>query len=71
MEPGQTIAYVVGVYDSKTKAFKPIPAPITEAESAITNISALGLGKIGVQEILWESGTIIAKSAIRVVTVKA
>ena len=70
---GRTITYVVGAYDSKTKTFKEIPVPITDAESAVTDISSLGFGRIGVQEVLTDTvtGKVLAKSAIRVVTVRA
>ena len=49
------------------------PAPIPDAVSTVTDISTPGLGKIGVQEVLTDTATgkVLAKSAIRVVTVKA
>ena len=67
----QTITYVVGVYDSKAKEFRAIPEVIETAEHVAVSISALGMGKIGVQELLWEDGNLIAKSAIKIVTVKS
>ena len=67
----QEIIYVVGVYDSKTKGFKAIPEVFETDENVGVDISRLGLGKIGVQEILKDAvtGNVIAKSAIKVVTV--
>ena len=69
---GQTIVYVVGMYDNKAKEFKTDPAIIETAEHVAVDISELGLGKIGVQEVLKDTvtGDVIAKSAIRVVTVR-
>jgi hypothetical protein len=64
-----TVTYAVGVYDTQTKALDTIQI-IEDATSGITDISKLGTGKIGVQELLWDGGNLIAKSAIKVVTVK-
>ena len=69
VKSGQTVTYVVGVYDSKTKAFDTSKI-IDSAVSDVTDISKLGTGKIGVQELLWDGGNLIAKSAIKVITVK-
>jgi len=67
---GQIITYVVGVYDNKTKEFKVTPEIIETAEHVAVSVSALGVGRIGVQELLWEDGNLVAKSAIKVITVK-
>jgi hypothetical protein len=68
----QSVTYVVGVYDAKTKTFDAIKI-IEDAKSGeVDNIKSLGRGKIGVQEVLTDTVTdnVIAKSAIKVVTVK-
>ena len=67
----QEIIYVVGVYDSKTKTFDANKYIENAKSGEGDNIKSLGLGKIGVQEILKDAvtGKVIAKSAIKVVTV--
>ena len=70
--PGSRLTYLVGVYDTTTKTFVSTPMTVLNGEFGYGHafIKQLGPGKFGIQELLWEDGKVVAKSAVKVVTMR-